>query len=75
MLMVGADVAMLCSVLLRNGIGHLRVLEQGVREWLEEHEYDSVRQAQGSMSQIRVPDPSAFERAQYMRAIRTYAFI
>ena len=75
MLMVGTDITMLCSVLLRNGIGHLRVIEQGVKEWLEEHEYDSVRQAQGSMSQVKVPDPSAFERAQYMRAIRTYVFI
>jgi dihydroorotate dehydrogenase (fumarate) len=70
LLMVGADVTMLCSVLIRNGIGHLRHIEEGVLEWLEEHEYESVQQLQGSMSQLRCPDPGAFERAQYMRAVK-----
>jgi dihydroorotate dehydrogenase (fumarate) len=68
-LMAGADVAMLCSVLLRHGIPHLAVLEQGLKHWLEEHGYESVRQLKGSLSQQNCPDPSAFERAQYMRAI------
>jgi dihydroorotate dehydrogenase (fumarate) len=72
MLLVGARVTMLCSVLLQRGPGQIRVLEQGVREWLEENEYDSVRQLQGSMSQKHCPDPSAFERAQYMKAISSY---
>src|SRR6202521_1802632 len=70
LLMVGADVTMLCSTLLRNGIGHLRHIEHGFREWMEDHEYESVQQMQGSMSQIRCPDPGAFERAQYMRAVK-----
>jgi dihydroorotate dehydrogenase (fumarate) len=70
LLMVGADVTMLCSALLRNGIGHLSHVEQGVREWMEEHEYESVHQMQGSMSQLRCQDPGAFERAQYMRAVK-----
>jgi len=70
LLMVGADVTMLCSTLLRNGVGHLRHIEQGFREWMEDHEYESVQQMQGSMSQIRCPDPGAFERAQYMRAVK-----
>jgi dihydroorotate dehydrogenase (fumarate) len=70
LLMVGADVTMLCSTLLRHGIGHLRHIEQGVREWMEEHEYESVQQMQGSMSQLRCADPGAFERAQYMRAVK-----
>ena len=39
--------------------------------WMEEHEYDSVEQMQGSMSQLRCPDPGAFERAQYMRAVKS----
>src|SRR6202521_6042710 len=69
-LMVGADVTMLCSTLLRNGVGHLRPMEQGFRDWMEDHEYESVQQMQGSMSQIRCPDPGAFERAQYMRAVK-----
>jgi dihydroorotate dehydrogenase (fumarate) len=70
LLMVGADVTMLCSALLRNGIGHLSHVEQGVREWMEEREYESVHQMQGSMSQLRCQDPGAFERAQYMRAVK-----
>jgi dihydroorotate dehydrogenase (fumarate) len=72
MLMVGADATMLCSALLRHGIYYLKDLEAGVREWMDAHEYESVRQMQGSMSQLRCSDPSAFERAQYMRAIKSY---
>jgi len=68
-LMAGADVAMLCSTLLRNGIGHLRTIETQMCEWMEEHDYESVRQLQGSMSQKYCADPNAFERAQYMRAV------
>jgi dihydroorotate dehydrogenase (fumarate) len=71
LLMVGANVTMLCSSLLRNGINHLRHMERGISDWMEQHEYESVRQMQGSMSQLRCPDPSAFERAQYMRAVKS----
>ncbi len=71
LLMVGADVTMLCSTLLRNGINHLRYIEDGLRLWMEKHEYDSVQQMKGSMSQIRCPNPSAFERAQYMKAVKS----
>jgi dihydroorotate dehydrogenase (fumarate) len=70
LLMVGADVTMMCSALLRYGIGHLRHVEQGVQEWMAAHEYESVQQMQGSMSQLHCPDPGAFERAQYMRAVK-----
>lgn len=70
LLMVGADVTMLCSALLRNGINHLRSIEQGVRQWMDAHEYVSVTEMKGSMSQQRCPDPSAFERAQYMRSVK-----
>jgi dihydroorotate dehydrogenase (fumarate) len=72
MLMAGASVTMLCSVLLRHGIDQIRVIDQGMREWMEEHEYQSVQQMQGSMSQNRCANPSAFERAQYMRALQSY---
>jgi dihydroorotate dehydrogenase (fumarate) len=72
MLMVGANVTMLCSVLLKYGIDRIAIIEQEMRQWMEEHEYESVRQLRGSMSQIHCPDPSTFERAQYMRAITTY---
>ena len=72
MLMAGANVTMLVSVLLRHGIEHIQVIEAGMRQWMEEHEYKSVKQMQGSMSQINCPDESAFERAQYMKAIQSY---
>ena len=73
MLMAGASVTQLCSVLLERGIDYISVLERGMREWMEEHEYESVRQMQGSMSQQHCADPSAFERAQYMRAVQRYS--
>jgi dihydroorotate dehydrogenase (fumarate) len=71
LLLAGADVTMLCSSLLRNGIKHLSTIENGLRRWMETHEYESVRQMQGSVSQMRCQDPSAFERAQYMRAVKS----
>ncbi|MFZ0734649.1 MAG: dihydroorotate dehydrogenase-like protein [Candidatus Sulfotelmatobacter sp.] len=70
LLMVGANVTMMCSALMRHGINHLRHVDRELREWMEEHEYESVAQMQGSMSQLRCPDPGAFERAQYMRAVK-----
>ena len=70
LLMAGADVTMLCSTLLRNGISHLQYIEEGIVRWMERHEYESVQQMKGSMSQLRCPDPSAFERAQYMKAVK-----
>jgi dihydroorotate dehydrogenase (fumarate) len=72
MLMAGADVTMLCSVLIRHGIKQISVIEQEMARWMEEHEYESVEQLKGSLSQKNCEDPSAFERAQYMRAISSY---
>jgi dihydroorotate dehydrogenase (fumarate) len=70
LIMVGANVTMMCSALMRHGINHIRHVEREMRDWMEEHEYESVAQMQGSMSQLRCPDPGAFERAQYMRAVK-----
>jgi len=70
LMMVGANVTMVCSSLMRHGVNHLRHLEHELRDWMEEHEYESVAKMQGSMSQLRCPDPGAFERAQYMRAVK-----
>ncbi len=70
LLMVGANVTMMCSALMRHGVNHLRHVERELRDWMEEHEYESVIQMQGSMSQLRCLDPGAFERAQYMRAVK-----
>jgi len=72
MLMAGADVTMLCSVLLRHGVGQIRLIEQGLRQWMEEREYESVGQMRGSMSQIHCANPGEFERAQYVRALHSF---
>jgi dihydroorotate dehydrogenase (fumarate) len=69
MLMAGADVTMLCSVLIRHGVKQIGVIERDLIAWMEEHEYNSVEQLKGSLSQKNCENPSAFERAQYMRAI------
>ena len=69
MLMAGADVTMLCSVLMRHGIGRLRGIETEMVTWMQDHEYESIAQLKGSLSHKHCADPSAFERAQYMRAV------
>ena len=72
MLMAGADVTMVCSTLLQNGIGRISEMLRGMETWMKEHEYESVEQMKGSMSQKSVADPAAFERANYMKALSTY---
>jgi dihydroorotate dehydrogenase (fumarate) len=72
MLMVGADVTMLCSVLFRHGIDHIRVIERDLIDWVNEREFKSVRQLQGSMSQKHCANPGDFERAQYVQALQSY---
>ena len=72
MLMAGASVTMLCSVLYKHGIDQIRVIENEMTAWMTEHEYESVQQMLGSVSQKNCPDPSAFERAHYMRAIHNF---
>ncbi len=71
MVMAGADVTMLCSVLLRRGIDHLRVIESDIKEWMDAHEYSSLEELKGTMCQKNCSDPEAFERAQYVRGIST----
>ena len=63
---------MMASALLRNGIDHLRTVERELSEWMEQHEYEAVEEMRGALSQIHCEDPSAFERAQYMRALTHY---
>ncbi|MCT0200379.1 dihydroorotate dehydrogenase-like protein [Synechococcus sp. CS-1325] len=72
MLMVGASVTMVVAALLRHGPGHLRTMESELRRWLEEHHYGSIQELRGCMSQQRCPEPEAFERAQYRRAVSSY---
>jgi len=72
LLMAGADVTMMTAALLRYGIDHLGRVEAGIRTWMEEHQYESVEQMKGSMSHKSCPDPEAFERGNYMRALKSY---
>jgi len=71
-MMAGAHVAMMTSALLQNGIGHAAVVLKDLRRWMEEHEYASIRQMRGSMSQRSVSNPAAFERGNYMRVLSSY---
>jgi dihydroorotate dehydrogenase (fumarate) len=71
-LMVGADVVMMTSALLRSGPDHVATVEAELTAWLLEREYASVDQLRGSASQATTDDPSAFERANYMRVLRSW---
>lgn len=71
-MMAGARVAMMTSALLQNGIEHASRVLGDLARWMEEHEYDSIQQMQGSMSQRSAPDPAAFERGNYMRVLSSY---
>ena len=73
LLLVGADVTMLASALLQRGPELLPELRADVEAWLTEREYESVEQLKGSMSLASCPDPAAFERGNYMRALVSYA--
>jgi len=72
-MMAGAKVTMLASALLQNGVGYLRPLRNQLEAWLDRHEYESIEQMQGSMSQENVPNPKAFQRSNYMRVLSSYA--
>jgi len=72
MVMAGADVTMMCSALLKNGPSYIGQVLEELKRWMTEHEYESIQQMHGSMSQRSVADPSAFERANYMKALNSY---
>lgn len=72
-MMAGARVAMMTSALLQHGIGHLAHVRADVLDWMETHEYASIAEMQGSMSYRAVAEPAAFERANYMKVLSSYA--
>jgi len=72
LLLAGADCVMLASSLLTRGPNHVGALVKGIEAWMSEREYASVTQMKGSLSQESCPDPDAFERANYMKALRSY---
>ena len=71
-MMAGARISMMTSALLHNGLGHVRRVLGDLERWMEEHEYASIRQMQGSMSQRSIGNPAAFERGNYMKVISSY---
>lgn len=72
-LMAGASVTMMASELLQNGIRRISDILFDLENWLIQHEYESVSQMQGSLSQINCAEPAAFERANYMRVLSSFA--
>lgn len=72
-LMAGASVTMMASELLRNGVGRLKEILLDLERWMVEYEYESLSELKGSLSQINCAEPAAFERANYMRVLSSYA--
>jgi dihydroorotate dehydrogenase (fumarate) len=71
-MMAGAKVTMMASELLKNGLHRISQILEGMAQWMEEYEYVSVAQMQGSMSQKNVAEPAAFERANYMKMLASW---
>ena len=71
-IMAGAHVVQIVSALLRNGTDHLATVLSDLTQWLEEHEYDSLAQMRGTMNLKHCPDATAFERANYLRILKSW---
>lgn len=71
-LLAGATVVQTVSALLQKGPGHLTALIDGLRYWMEEHEYESIPQMRGALSLANCPDPAAFERANYLKILQLW---
>ncbi len=71
-LLAGADVGMIVSTVYEEGSSQVFKILSGLRDWMEEKEYESVQQLKGSMSQQNCPDPAAFERGNYMKALTSF---
>jgi dihydroorotate dehydrogenase (fumarate) len=72
-LLAGADVVHLCSALFKHGVGRLTEILSELEQWLDEHDYDSIQQLKGSVSQQHAIDPSAYERANYVQVLDNYS--
>ncbi len=71
-IMAGAQVAMMTSALLVNGIPYLSTVQSDLLRWMEEHEYESIWQMRGSLSRQSIPNPAAFERGNYIKTLSSY---
>ncbi len=74
LLLAGADAVHMASALLEHGPGHVRTVRKGIEQWMEEHSFESVEEFRGRVSQIAIPDPSEFERANYINILDSYSF-
>lgn len=74
-MMAGANVTLLASALLKHGPAYAATLLAEMQAWMEAHEYASVAQMQGSLSQAKVPDPAAYERANYMKVLQSFRML
>ncbi len=70
--MAGADVGMVASVVYRRGAGQVAPILDGLRQWMDRNGYESVEKLKGILSQAKCPDPTAFERANYMKALTSF---
>jgi dihydroorotate dehydrogenase (fumarate) len=73
--MAGADVTMMCSALLMHGPGYINKVLKDIEQWMQEHEYESIEQMKGSLSHKSIAEPSAYERANYMKALNRYKLL
>ncbi len=72
-MMAGAQVTMMASAILKRGIDYIATVLGELQTWMEEHEYESIKQMQGSMSQKAVADPKSFLRGNYLKVLSSYA--
>ena len=71
-LLAGADVVMTTSALLKHGVRYIKVLLEGLKDWLASRDLDSLEHIRGRLSQRNVADPTAFERANYIKILQGY---
>jgi len=74
LLMAGADITMMCSSIFKHGVKHIGTVLNDLTEWMEDREYESIEQLKGSMSQQSVEEPAAFERALYIKGLKTFHY-
>jgi dihydroorotate dehydrogenase (fumarate) len=72
LVLCGADVTMLASILLKEGVDHIITLQKDLTRWMEEREYKSLRQLKGALSYQNIAEPAAFERANYLKMLQSY---
>ena len=73
-ILAGANIAMMTSAVMKNGVGHITKIKNELAEWMDKHEFGSIADIQGKMSQQSVAEPAAFERANYMKVIKSFSY-